>query len=221
MIGYLENPRRRASRRTVRRSRSTVQGISGPWFSTLTTSPQGCPGRSSCPRTRSSQVASRRARILRMAAGSPARRPGLPPTRPRLRAASRPALVRSAISARSKVGDRARHLQREHPLQGRGVDRIVQATKIRPFRRQLLDHREQMTDRVSDCTKRGDLPFVAHLAARNWLWAHGQTRTRSPSNRSLPKGVRNTMGLWPFSERRLAQSGRCADPLATLRPGRR
>jgi hypothetical protein len=36
-----------------------------------------------------------------MAAGLRARGPGLPPIRPRLRAASRPALVRSAISARS------------------------------------------------------------------------------------------------------------------------
>jgi hypothetical protein len=34
-------------------------------------------------------------------AGSPARRPGLPPMRPRLRAACRPAFVRSAIRARS------------------------------------------------------------------------------------------------------------------------
>jgi len=46
-------------------------------------------------------VASRLARSFPMAAGSPARRPGLPPTRPRRRAACSPALVRSAISARS------------------------------------------------------------------------------------------------------------------------
>ena len=57
-------------------------------------------------RTLSRCAASRLARTLRMASGSPARSPGLPPTRPRLRAARSPALVRSAISARSRAGRR-------------------------------------------------------------------------------------------------------------------
>jgi len=39
--------------------------------------------------------------ILAIAAGSPARTPGLPPTLPRALADARPALERSAISARS------------------------------------------------------------------------------------------------------------------------
>jgi hypothetical protein len=46
------------------------------------------------------RAASRLARALRMASGSPARRPGFPPTRPRLRAADSPALGASAIRAR-------------------------------------------------------------------------------------------------------------------------
>lgn len=47
-------------------------------------------------------AASRLARTLRITAGSQARRPGLAPTRPLIRAAFRPALVRSEISARSR-----------------------------------------------------------------------------------------------------------------------
>ena len=95
-----------ASRRTVRRSRSTVQSLprtgSGvpalPRFRTRTTSPQGWSGRirrtvgspeSSCASTASRWAASRLARTLRIASGSPARRPGLPPTRPRARGAAR------------------------------------------------------------------------------------------------------------------------------------
>ena len=46
-------------------------------------------------------TASRADRSLRMAPGSRARSPGLPPTRPRALADPNPALVRSAISARS------------------------------------------------------------------------------------------------------------------------
>jgi hypothetical protein len=67
----------------------------GFWFNTRTTSPQGWARRirctvgtqvSGCARTRSSQVLSGLFCTLRMAAGSRARRSGLPPTRPRLRA---------------------------------------------------------------------------------------------------------------------------------------
>ena len=63
-------------RRTVRRSRSTVQVMPGCWFNTRTTSPQGWAGRirctvgsqvSSCARTGSSQVLSRLCCTLRMA----------------------------------------------------------------------------------------------------------------------------------------------------------
>ena len=50
---------------------------------------------------RSRCTASRQARILRIASRPPAHRPGLPPMRPRARAAHNPALVRSAIKARS------------------------------------------------------------------------------------------------------------------------
>ena len=95
---------------TVRRSRSAVQPASGPRFRTRTTSPQGCCGRirrtvGSHPSIRSSRAVrcalSRLARTFRIASGSLARSPGLPPTRPWLRAVRRPALVRSAMSARS------------------------------------------------------------------------------------------------------------------------
>jgi hypothetical protein len=87
-----------------------VQEVACPRFSTRTTSPHGWLGRicrtvgsqvSSRARMPSRCAASRLARSLRMAFGSPARRPGLPPTRPLARAAFRPDLVRSAISARS------------------------------------------------------------------------------------------------------------------------
>jgi hypothetical protein len=62
---------------------------------------------SSRARTPARWAASRLAPILRMASGSLARRPGLPPTRPRLRAASRPALVRSAISCEVGTGQQS------------------------------------------------------------------------------------------------------------------
>ena len=88
-------------------------------LSTRTTSPQGWFGRIrrtvgnhefNWAITPSRCAVSRAARTLRIASGSPFRSPGLPPTRPRLRAAFKPALVRSAISARLELGDGAQDL---------------------------------------------------------------------------------------------------------------
>lgn len=102
------------SRRTVRRNRSTVRRtappLPNPGSRTRTISPQGWSGRmrrtvgsqeSSCRKMPSRCAPSRRFRTWRIASGSRVRRPGLPPLRPRALAARRPALVRSAISARS------------------------------------------------------------------------------------------------------------------------
>jgi hypothetical protein len=68
--------------------------------------------------------------------------------RPRLRATSRPALVRWTISHPRELGDGAQHLQGEHSLRC-GVNRIAQAAEIRSLHPQLFDHREQMADRAS------------------------------------------------------------------------
>jgi hypothetical protein len=46
--------------------------------------------------------------------------------------------------------DRSQHLQREHALRGRCVDRIAQATKMRAAGFELLDHREQVADRAGE-----------------------------------------------------------------------
>ena len=100
----------KTNRRTVRRSRSTVQVVAFPRLRTRTTSPHGWSGRirrtvgsqeSSLSRTPSRCAAARLARTFRIASASPARKPGFPPIRPRERAAFSPALVRSAINARS------------------------------------------------------------------------------------------------------------------------
>jgi hypothetical protein len=74
-------------------------------------------------RTLSRCVAVRLARTLRMASGSPARRPGF------------------------ELGDHAQHLQREHALWRGGVGRVVQA-EMRASGFELLDDGEEMADRA-------------------------------------------------------------------------
>ena len=128
-----------------------------PRFRTRTTSPQGWSGRirrtvgsqeSSCARTPSRCAASRLARTLRIASGSPARRPGLPPTRPRARGRVQAGFGALGDQRPLELGDGAQHLQREHALGRGGVDRIAQAAEMRARGLQLLDDGQQVADRA-------------------------------------------------------------------------
>ena len=49
-----------------------------------------------------------------------------------------------------QLGDGAQHLQREHALRRRGVDRIAQAAEMRAARFELLDDGEQVADRAGE-----------------------------------------------------------------------
>ena len=73
---------------------------------------------------------------------------GLPPKRPRARAAGRPALVRSAISS-LELGDRRQDVEGEPPVGGRGVDLRAgagQHLEADPARTQLLRRGDQVPE---------------------------------------------------------------------------
>ena len=95
-------------------------------------------------------MASRLARSFWMAFGSPARRPGLPPTRRRARAGAQPGFGALGDEGPFKLSDAAEHLQREHALRRGGVDRVAQAAEMRPRCFQLLDDGQQVADRTGE-----------------------------------------------------------------------
>src|ERR1700759_3743077 len=90
-----------------------------------------------------------------MAAGSPARRPGLPPTRPRLRAARRPALVRSAISARSSWATAPSTCSENMPC---GVVVSIGSRRVRKcaLGLELFDDVEQVANRAGEALQPHD-----------------------------------------------------------------
>jgi len=79
-----------------------------------------------------------------------ARRPGLPPTRPQLRVAFRPALVRSAIRTRSSFATARSTLQREPALR---VEVSIGSRRLRKCASrcfQLFDDGQQVADRAGE-----------------------------------------------------------------------
>jgi hypothetical protein len=52
-----------------------------------------------------------------------------------------------------EMGDGAQHLQREHALRCRGVDRVAQAAEMRTIGFELLDDGEQMADRAGEAVE--------------------------------------------------------------------
>src|SRR3954451_1371926 len=113
-----------------------------------------------------------------MAAGSPARRPGLPPTRPRLRAASKPALVRSAISARSSCATAPSTCSENIPC---GVVVSIGSHRLRkyaPFAASCSITDKQMADRAGEPVEADDDEGlaggdVAQQAGQHWARAIG------------------------------------------------
>ena len=84
-------------------------------------------------------------RTFRIASGFLARSPGLPPTRPWLRAVRRPALVRSAMT-RSSWATAPSTCRENMPC---GVVVSTGSCRLRkwaPLNSMLLDHREQVAD---------------------------------------------------------------------------
>ena len=117
-----------------------------------------------------------------MAAESPARRPGLPPTRPRLRAALSPASVRSAISARSSWAT------------ARSVDRVAQAAEMRALGFELFDDSEQVADRAGEAIEPDDDQGLAgadlaQQAPQHWPGAIGAGGLLRIAYRRLRRGA--------------------------------
>jgi hypothetical protein len=102
--------------------------------------PHGGQQVSSRARTPSRCAASRLARSLRMAFGSPCA--GLD--------YRRHGRVRARRSAPAQAGRRPQDLQREHGLRGEGVDRVAQAAEMRPRCFQMSNDGQQVADRAGE-----------------------------------------------------------------------
>jgi len=55
-----------------------------------------------------------------------------------------------------ELGDGAQHLEREHALRRRGVDRVTQGSEVRAARFELLDRREQVADGAGEAVEAHD-----------------------------------------------------------------
>ena len=147
------------SRRTVRRSRSTVQVEAVMRFRTRTTSPQGWAGR--IRRTVGNHV-SNWARTLvqmcRVAAGADladgvrvaGAQAGIAADTTAAARRPQPGLGALGNQRPFELGDGTQHLQREHALWRGGVDRVAQAAEMRASGLELLDDGEEMADRAGE-----------------------------------------------------------------------
>ena len=172
--------RSRTSRRTERRSRSTVH-CWPLWFSTRTTSPQLCCGRIRCTVGRKlgaeaseiaeiDAIARRGDRSDRLAAlfAQPGIAGKLAARLGRLDAGLRALGDQRPL----ELGDGAEHLQGKHPLRRRGVDRIAQGPKMRAALLQRFDHLQQMADRARQPVEADDDEHVAALDLAHQLRQH-------------------------------------------------
>jgi hypothetical protein len=99
----------------------------------------------------------------------------------------------------------AEHLQREHALRRRRVDRIPQRPEMRAFGGQILDHLEQMADRARQAVEPHHDQRVAgaDLAQRAWRGQGGRARRRS---RAPGRLYRSRPRAAPFPALRVACS---------------
>ena len=85
-----------------------------------------------------------------IASGSPARSPGVATNTAAATRGLQAGFGAFGDQRSLELGDRAQHLQEEHPLRRRGVDGVAQAAEMRAAGLELLDHSQQMADKPGE-----------------------------------------------------------------------